>query len=110
MSDAIKGLEGLLDSIKKLDQLSPEFGKEALKRVQDYSPVATGLLKDSWVLTCDTANHELRLENTAQDEQGTYYAAFQEYGTVHDAPQLFLTRTVAESEDILRTAKQKAGL
>jgi HK97 gp10 family phage protein len=110
MSESIKGLEELLDNIKKLDQLSPEFGKEALKRVQDYSPVATGLLKDSWVLTSDVSNHELRLENTAQVEQGTYYAAFQEFGTVHDAPQLFLTRTVAESEDILKVAKQKSGL
>ena len=108
--DSIKGLDGLLESIKKLDQLAPTFGQEALKRVQDYSPVSTGLLKDSWKLTNNTTNHELVLENTAQDKEGTFYAIFQEFGTVHDRPQLFLTRTVAEAEDILRVAKQKAGL
>lgn len=108
MSDIVLGLAELLDSIDKLNKLPEEWGKEALKRVQDYSPVATGLLKDSWQLI--VADGQLTLQNNAQDKEGTYYAIYQEFGTTRDRPQLFLSRTINEAEDILHKAKQKVGL
>lgn len=108
MSDVVLGFVELLQTVEKLKKLPQEWGNEALRRVQDYSPVATGLLKSSWQLKIEDG--VLTLQNNAQDAQGVYYAPFQEFGTVHDAPQLFLTRTVEESPAIMKVAKQKVGL
>ena len=47
---AIKGLEQFNAKVEKLKKLPQAYGEEMLKRVQQKSPVATGLLKASWVV------------------------------------------------------------
>ena len=108
MTDYVQGLDGLLETIEKLKEVKQEFGKEALRRVQDYTPVETGNLRNSWELT--ETDGEMTIQNNAVDEQGTYYGVFVDQGTVHQAGQFFVERTMAEAEQIWQVAKEKAGL
>lgn len=108
MGDTTKGLDQLQDQIKKLQDLPTAFAQEFVKRVQDRTPTRTGLLKDSWEM--QVLDDALELRNKATNEEGEAYAEYVEFGTWKEAPALMITTTVTEKQDILKTAKNKAGL
>jgi hypothetical protein len=105
----IKGLDKLLSDIKMVGKLKEEFGKEFLKRVQEKTPVRTGLLKDSWELDTTKAGR-LDLKNTAKNEQGDNYVVFVEFGTMHFTGFFMVSQTILESRDVLKQAKKNVGL
>jgi HK97 gp10 family phage protein len=106
--ETIKGIENLQAAIDKLGKIDKEWAAEALRRVQSYTPVLTGDLRDSW--KCTVKDGVITIENTAVDKEGNYYGSFVEFGTVHQRGQFFTTRTLAEGEQIWQVAKQKVGL
>jgi Bacteriophage HK97-gp10, putative tail-component len=108
MSEYVKGLEGFVETTKKVDKLPQAFADEALRRVKDYTPVRTGQLQNSWDVKVDES--AITVENTAVNAEGEYYGIYVEYGTMYFKGAFMATRTVAEAEDILRIAKRKAGL
>lgn len=108
MDEPIRGLESLQAMSDKLDKAREAFGEEVLKRLQEYSPVLTGRLKNSWEKTDEDG--VLTFTNTAVDEQGEPYAIFVEFGTVHMPGQFFATRVMAEADQIWQVAKQKSDL
>jgi hypothetical protein len=108
MTAFVTGLEELQVSINKLKQFKKAFSDEALKRVKAYSPVDTGLLADSWKVKI--SGNEMIFTNEAQNSQGQYYAQYVEFGTYKMSGAFMVTRTLAEAPQILRIAKQNAGL
>jgi len=106
----IVGVDKLDVLIKKLDKVRDEFQDECLRRLQDYSPVRTGLLRDSWQVTYNADSGVLNFENDAQNEQGDYYAPFVEFGTYKMPGAFMATRVQGEADGILQLALRKAGL
>jgi uncharacterized protein CbrC (UPF0167 family) len=106
--NTVKGLEEFVGATQKLTKVKQEFANEFLKRVKEKTPVLTGLLKDSWVVTVKQG--KINLTNDAKNEEGREYVAYVEYGT-HRFPGFFMVSlTMMEAEDILQVAKKNAGL
>jgi HK97 gp10 family phage protein len=108
MSIAITGIEKIHATAAKIEKLKRAFGEEFLKRVEEKTPVDTGRLKASWTLKIN--DKTIQVTNKAINAEGVPYAIFVEFGTIHTRPVLMLNRTIAESTDIMRTAKAKVGL
>ena len=87
---------------QRLDKIWPAFEKEFQKRVEQRTPVHTGLLKDSWLWE---GNKDSRDFTNEQD-----YAIYPEYGTTKMRPVAMVGTTIKESEDILKKATKDAGL
>jgi hypothetical protein len=105
---AIKGLENLQLSIKKMGQLKKAFANEMLKRVKDRTPVRTGILQESW--SVEVKKDSIDMKNDATNEEGEFYVPFVEFGTAHMAGAFMLSTTILESQDILTVAKKNVGL
>ena len=110
MSESIRGLEQLDALIGKVDKLTEEFGNGLKKRVEGYTPVKTGLLKNSWILTFDTANKEILLSNDAKTKGGDLYMVYVDQGTDKFPGFFMIERTMMDSESILAAAMSKVGL
>jgi hypothetical protein len=110
MAKNIKGEEQIKDIADKLEQLKIEFGKGLLERVKSYTPVRTGLLRNSWILKFNNSTKEIQLSNDAKTEDGREYMVYVEEGTDKMAGFFMLQRTVNDSESILAAAKNKVGL
>jgi len=104
------GLDGLINLSSKLDQLTVEFGKGLLERAKQYTPVDTGLLKNSWQVTFDESNQQIILSNDAENKGGVKYGTFANDGTDKYAGFFMKERTINDAPSILAAAKRKVGL
>jgi hypothetical protein len=104
----VKGLEKLIDVTKKITATKQAFAEEFLTRVQNRTPVRTGLLNDSWDMKVKQGRIELK--NDAENEQGQEYVAFVEFGTYKMRGFFMVSLTMMESADILKIAKKNVGL
>lgn len=73
------------------------------RRVQEKTPVRSGLLRRSWSVRSVTTKG-IDIVNQ------TPYAGYIEYGTPKIAPVAMLARTIEEAEQISRQAAEEAGL
>src|ERR1700722_17326375 len=103
---SITGIEKIHAAAAKIEKLKRAYGEEFVKRVEEKTP--GGRLKASWTLKVN--DKTIQITNNAINDEGVPCAGFVEYGTIHTRPVLMLSRTIAESSDIMRTAKAKVGL
>jgi 2-oxo-4-hydroxy-4-carboxy--5-ureidoimidazoline (OHCU) decarboxylase len=106
---ASKNEDTLASLANKIDMLKIVFGNELLTRIQEYTPVRTGLLRDSWVLNFDEEAKMITLTNTATN-RGVPYAIYVEEGTRHMAGFFMLLRTMNDAESLLEDAMDQVGL
>jgi bacteriophage HK97-gp10 putative tail-component len=110
MSEGIKGLENFNALSAKVDRFKQEFANGLKERIEEYSPVDTGEMKESWEVQIDDSKGAIYVTNSATDNQGVPYAPFVETGTPTMEGHFMVSRAVAEAEQIAATAKRKAGL
>lgn len=79
--------------IMNLKTLVNDVGDETLSRVKDKTPVASGRLRDGWVL--DKTDTAFQLSNDVP------YAGYVEEGTTDNAPVGMLATTVLEIPDMI---------
>ncbi len=92
----------------KLQAFKEEFAKEFQKRVEDRSPVDTGLLKKSW--ETEIVPGAINLTSDATNKSGQQYAGYLEYGTEKIPPVGMVRTTMLEAEQIAKIAKERAGI
>jgi len=85
-----------------LGKFAQEFAAEFQARVEQKTPVRTGLLKASW--SNAVTPESITLNNS------TDYAIYVEEGTPKMSPVGMVSTTILESEDIMRIAIQRSGI
>jgi hypothetical protein len=109
-SEYIKGNGVFADVAKKLEKFKDEFSKETLRRVQEYTPVDTGLLQQSWTVRVDESAGSMEFINPATNEHGVPYALIVELGTESMRGFFMAHQTIAEATEIAKVAKSRSGL
>ena len=88
----------LLDIQKDIDNVVKDVGEEALKRVEERTPVRTGYARSRWRLETYSSDPSFTLENDAE------YVSYLENGSSSQAPLGMLAITMVEVPDIVDAA------
>lgn len=85
-----------------LRKFRQEVGKETVARVKQRTPVITGTLQEGWEYQLKEKDVEIRNK--------VPYASYVERGTSKMEPRAMLRTTLAEMDQIVEVASERAGL